>query len=81
MPMAPSAKYRHYFVAVLHTEGDSPDPSPNGQIRFATGASSWKISNKLFYYFGSAFRCILNFVDRSYWARIDGIPVNRTLAI
>jgi hypothetical protein len=31
-----SAKNRHYFVAILNTDCDSPDPSPNGQIRFAT---------------------------------------------
>jgi hypothetical protein len=34
--LARIANYRHYFVAVLHAEGYSPDPWPNGQIRLTT---------------------------------------------
>jgi hypothetical protein len=34
--LARGAKDRHYFVAILHPDCDSPDPAPNGQIRFAT---------------------------------------------
>jgi hypothetical protein len=38
--LARSAKYRHYFVTILHTDCDSAYPSPNGQMSFATNSTA-----------------------------------------